>query len=311
MFRADAPERFLKGFVQQDLKRPASEGRTTPLVNFPAGRRVTEPRKRNVGASMPEWADENLAALVRRVIPPRHPDWTVQVVDNPEEACAIFARDLVRVQRHWRETVYETGLHSVSGRGLAMHYTLGLVKARGGAHNGLEIWKARAIRRANGGLFDVNGYLSRVIVGRGVAFDGSRKNAERLALEGAGRLPRRALPSRAGIRRRQKLLNELASRTRYEGGFRVSAAAYERWFPDRSVAVFRHFKNEGVPLVQVVEEARDGLPALQDYEFKDFLCRLSREMAEAEPVARQPRLPPSYSFAPEDDAIMALGFEGL
>jgi hypothetical protein len=48
---------------------------------------------------MPEWADEELAALVRRVIPPRRPDWGVQVVDNPEEACAIFARDLVRVQR--------------------------------------------------------------------------------------------------------------------------------------------------------------------------------------------------------------------
>jgi hypothetical protein len=119
------------------------------------------------------------------------------------------------------------------------------------------------------------------------------------------------LPSPAGIRRRQKILNDLASRTRYEGGFRVAAAAYERWFPDISVAVFRHYKTEGVPLVQVVDEARDGLPALQDYKFKDFLCRLRWDMAEAELGARQPRLivAPSPSLAPEDDAAMArLGF---
>jgi hypothetical protein len=111
-------------FVQQDLKRPASKDRTTPRVNFLAGWHVTEPRKRNAGASMPEWADENLATLVRRVIPPRRPDWAVKVVDNPEEA--IFARDLVRVERHWRESVYETGLHSVAGRDLALHYPLDL-----------------------------------------------------------------------------------------------------------------------------------------------------------------------------------------
>jgi hypothetical protein len=260
---------------------------------------------------MPEWADEDLAALVRRVIPPRCPDWAVQVVDNPEEAGAFFARDLVRVERHWRDSVYETGLHSVVGRGLASHYPLGLVRTRRGAHRGLEIWKTRAIRRATGGLSQVRGYLARTIEGHGFVFDGNPKNAGRLALDGAGRLPRRMPPSPAGIRRRRKLLNDLASRTRYEGGFCVSAAAYERWFPDISVAVFRHYKSEGVPLSQVVEEARDGLPALQDYEFKDFLCRLRWEMAEAEPVARQRRLAPSYSFAPEDDAIMALGFDGL
>jgi hypothetical protein len=237
---------------------------------------------------MPEWADENLAALVRRVMPPRLPDWRVQVVDNPEEACAIFARDLVRVQRHWREAVYETSLHSVIGQGPAVHHPLSLVRTRRGAHIDLEIWKARAIRRATGGLIEVKGYLARAIEGREFVFNGSLKNAERVALEGSGRLPRQVLPSPAGIRRRQKILNDMASRTKYEGCFRVAAAAYERWFPDISIAVFRHFENEGVPLVQVVEEARDGLPALQDYEFKDFLCRLRWDMAEAAATAPHP-----------------------
>ena len=262
---------------------------------------------------MPEWADEKLAALVRRVIPSRRPDWGVQVVDNPEEACAMFARDLVRVQRHWRETVYEPGLHSAIGQGPAVHHPLSLVRMRRGAHIGLEIWKARAIRRTIGGLVDVGGYLARTIEGRGFVFDRSRKNAERLALEAAGRDFGLMPPSPSRIRRRRKMLEDLAACTRYEGGFRVAPAVYERWFPERSVAVFRHFEDEGVPLVQVVEEARDGLPALQEHEFQDFLCRLRWDMAEAEPGARRscPALAPSPSLAPEDDAALsALGFEG-
>jgi hypothetical protein len=39
-------------------------------------------------------------------------------------ACAIFARDLLRVQRYWREAIYDTGLHSVIGHWTARKYAL-------------------------------------------------------------------------------------------------------------------------------------------------------------------------------------------
>jgi hypothetical protein len=56
---------------------------------------------------MPELADEHLAALVRKVMPPRRGEWIVQVVDNHDEACAISYRNILRVHRLWRTDVYE------------------------------------------------------------------------------------------------------------------------------------------------------------------------------------------------------------
>jgi hypothetical protein len=133
---------------------------------------------------MLEWADEELATLIRRVLPPRRPEWRVQVVDNPDEACAMFTQDILRVQRHWREAVYEAGLHLVVG-----HYPLSLVRMRplprAGTRVAAEVWKARAIRRdGKANLTGVRGYVARLVGGKELAFVESRKEAARLALQG-------------------------------------------------------------------------------------------------------------------------------
>ncbi|MCS3445908.1 MULTISPECIES: hypothetical protein [Bradyrhizobium] len=246
---------------------------------------------------MAEWADGELAALVRRVLPPRRPEWRVQVVDNPDEACAMFAQDLLRVQRHWREAVYDAGLHSVM-----MHHPLSLVRLRGGARIGLEIWRARAIRREKQSLTEVPGYLARAVDGKRLAFDKNRKKAEFLALAAAqGPKSGPVLASPARVRRRRAMLDDLVSRMRYDGGFRVAAADYQRWFPASGMAVFRGYGAEGVPIVAVVNEATDGLAALQDHEFEDFMVRLRWDLERAglTELGGSPRL------APEDDAVLA------
>jgi hypothetical protein len=262
---------------------------------------------------MPEWADEELAALVRQVLPPRRPEWRVQVVDNPEEASAMFTQNLLRVQRHWREAVYDAGLHSVM-----MHHPLSLVRMRRGARIGLDIWKARAIRREKRTLIEVRGYLARPIEGNGLAFDKNPKEAERLALAAARGPDRgRVLTPQARarrVKRRRAMLDDLVSRTRYDGGFPVAAATYEKWFPEASLAVFRSFIDDGAPLVTVVNEALDGLPELEDHEFEDFTVRLRLDMERAELIDldASPVLAPEEDaafLAPEDDAaISEFGF---
>ena len=166
---------------------------------------------------MLEWADEELAALIRRVLPPRRPEWRVQVVDNPDEACAMFTQDILRVQRHWREAVYEAGLHLVVG-----HYPLSLERTRplprAGARVAAEVWKARAIRRdGKVNLTGVVGYVARLVGGKDLAFVKSRKEATRLARQGiSGCSPARGHSTRARARRDAENLGP-ADRSRIRG----------------------------------------------------------------------------------------------
>lgn len=253
---------------------------------------------------MSERADEELAALVRWVLPPRRPEWRVQVVDNPEEACAIFAQNLLRVQRYWREVVYDAGLHFVT-----MHYPLSLDRMRPvrrrGARVAVDVWRATAIRRdEKRGLTEVRGHVARTVAGSGVAFGDGRSETEQLALAAAGLPPSPVLTARARARRdarRRAMLQELASRTRYEGGFRVAMATYERWFPRHKVEMFMLFEG-GVPLVAVVNETFDILPDLEDHEFEDLMSQLRWDMEKAEPELM--KLAPGPNLAPEEDAVL-------
>ncbi|WP_230646766.1 hypothetical protein [Bradyrhizobium sp. Leaf401] len=263
-----------------------------------------------------EWADGELAALVRRVLPLRLAEWRVRVVDNPDEACARFSHNLVRVQRHWREAVYDAGLHTLTMHRpeILTHHPLSLVKLRGGSRKGIDIWNATGILRKSAALTEMRGYLVRTTDGKASAFNRNRKKAELLALEDAERSDRGARPvSPARMRRRRAMLADLASRTRYDGGFRVSAASYERWFPDLSLAVFRGYEPEDVPLVMVVNEAGDGLPDLQDHAFEDFMVQLRGDLKRAELVYLQesPRLAPQDRAPSDLDDEIALSELGL
>lgn len=264
---------------------------------------------------MSEWADGELAALVRRVLPLRLPEWRVQVVDNPDEACARFSQNLVRVQRHWREAVYEADLHTVTMQKQDLtHHPLSLVRLRRGARKGLEIWKAMAIRRKKGALVEVSGHLVRTADRKARVFDPNRKTAERLALEAVGspaRTGERVSAAKAG--RRRDMLDDIVSRARYDGAFRVPAADYEMWFPDRSLAVFKEYEPDDVPLVAVVNEAGDGLPDLHDHAFEDFMVRLRGDLKRAELVYLQegPRLAPQDAAPSAWDDEIALSELGL
>lgn len=128
-----------------------------------------------------------------------------------------------------------------------------------------------------------------------------------MALDGAGRLPSPMALSPARRRRRLKLLDDLVGRTRYDGGFRVAAASSEKWLP----VLAAHFSKEGIPIANVVYEARDILLVIQEHELQEFMLRLSWDLDKAELIDPTPFRSPSSALAPEDDAAIAvLGLEG-
>jgi hypothetical protein len=253
---------------------------------------------------MLEWADEELAALIRRVLPPRRPEWRVQVVDNPDEACAMFTQDILRVQRHWREAVYEAGLHLVVG-----HYPLSLERmrplSRAATRVAVEVWKARAIRRHGKANFTgVMGYVARLVEGKELAFVESRKEATRLALQGiSGPGTARGQSTRARARRdaeSQARLRERRRQAKYDGDFRVDAATYELLLPRHLLDAYSHYET-GIPLLVIENAAVDLVPSLDELRLHDleFQMDCDRRRAEAEWAKA------NSGLAPEDAAALS------
>jgi hypothetical protein len=253
---------------------------------------------------MLEWADEELAALIKRVLPPRRPEWRVQVVDNPDEACAMFNQDILRVQRQWREAVYEAGLHLVVG-----HYPLSLERmrplSRTATRVAVEVWKAQAIRRdGKVNLTGVVGYVARLVGGKELAFVKSRKEATRLARQGiSGSCPARGHSTRARARRdaeNQARLCERLRQARYDGDFRVDAATYELLLPRQLLDAYSNDET-GIPLLAIENAAVDLVPSLDELRLHDleFQMDCDRRRAEAEWAKT------NAGLAPEDAAALS------
>ncbi|WP_271600943.1 hypothetical protein [Bradyrhizobium sp. CCBAU 45384] len=125
---------------------------------------------------MPVLADERLATLVRQVVPPRTQQWVVQIVDNHEEVCVMFSRNVLRVHRNWWTDVHDAGLHSV----LAYH-PLSLKKVPSQILRGLssrtvvDVWQACALKKGyKGRLSEKRGFLARTAEGE-LAFAATRR----------------------------------------------------------------------------------------------------------------------------------------
>ena len=233
---------------------------------------------------MSEWADEELTALVRRVLPRRHPEWLVQIVDRPEEA--MFNRNLVRVQRNWRAAVYEHGLHFVM-----MHYPLSLKRApsnvfRRSSRDVVDIWEVRAIQKwvYSGTLTEARGYIARALRGNGLAFHENATRAEFGALREARRPNRieRRLARARGHRNAeyQTLLRERAIRRKYDSHFRVPIISYERLLPGYLVEAYRSYEG-GVPLFVIENAVVDLVPYLDERTLHNLVYQLERDLSEA------------------------------
>jgi hypothetical protein len=133
---------------------------------------------------LPEFADENLAALIRQMMPPRVTDCIVLITDNHDWACALFSRNVLRVRRRWRTDVFDVGLHQ-----MPMHYPLGLIIRRwvpdiawgGIAHRGRRVGGPLR-QEPKGPLAGKHGSLALTLNGGTAAFGASAATAELGAL---------------------------------------------------------------------------------------------------------------------------------
>lgn len=131
------------------------------------------------GVPMSEFAEENLAALVRQMMPSRRIDWIVQVTDNHEEACALFNRNVLRVHRLWKSDIYDAGLHLLPMHHLLSARRVGSEILRGIASRiAVDVWEARFIKNHKGRLTEKHGYLARTPDREHVAFGGCAATAE-------------------------------------------------------------------------------------------------------------------------------------
>lgn len=236
---------------------------------------------------MPVLADERLAALVRQVMPPRNQQWVVQVVDNHEEACVMFGRNVLRVHRNWRTDVHDAGLHSV----LAYH-PLSLKKVPSQVLRGLssrtvvDVWQACAIKKGyRGRLSEKRGFLARTAEGE-FAFASNAAAAELDALREARRaISERARQARSRAQRDedyQGLLSRRLTLRKYDGSFRVPLSDYDRWLPKQTAEALRLYGEEGVPLLVIEGEAFDLVPSLNDRDLADLIYQLDRDVQRAE-----------------------------
>lgn len=235
---------------------------------------------------MSEFADENLAALVRQMMPSRRIDWIVQVTDNHEEACALFNRNVLRVHRLWQAEVYDAGLHLVPKHHLLSARRVGSEILRGIASRiAIDVWEARLIKNHKGRLTEKHGYIARTPDREHVAFGGCAATAE----IGVLRELRSAISKRARLARErarriedyQELLRSRSVRGRYDADLRVDLANYERWLPKHLRETFKRYE-EGVPLRVIENEAVDLVPSLGDRELADLIYQLDRDVALAE-----------------------------
>ncbi|OSI24906.1 hypothetical protein BST65_17270 [Bradyrhizobium canariense] len=220
-------------------------------------------------------------------MPPRSQEWIVQVVDQHQDACALFNRNVLRVHRDWQTAVYDAGLHS-----LGAYHPLSLKKVGSEILRGLssrmvvDVWEACTLKKGyKGRVSEKRGFIARTEAG-GVGFGQSAGAAELEALRDA----RRAIYQRTRLARLRALRDEnyqgLMSRRlalrKYDGAFRVRLADYERWLPKHTTQAFKHYGEQGVPLLVIEGEAFDLVPSLDDRQLADLFYQLDRDVLRAQ-----------------------------
>lgn len=236
---------------------------------------------------MPILADERLAALVRQVMPPRAQEWIVQVVDDHQDACVMFNRNVLRVHRNWSTAVHDARLHSVLA-----YYPLSLKRVPSQILRGLssrtvvDVWQACTIKKGyKGRLTEKRGFLARTAQGE-LAFASNAAAAELDALRAARRaIYERARQARSRARRDedyQGLLSRRLTLRKYDGSFRVPLTDYERWLPQQKIEALKLYGEEGVPLSVIEGEAFDLVPSLNDRDLADLIYQLDRDVQRAQ-----------------------------
>jgi hypothetical protein len=230
--------------------------------------------KRKAETDMAEAAGEELAALVRQVLPSRRCRWIVQVVDRHEEARADFIHNRIWIRRDWRSTVYEAGLHDVPElRSVKRYFPLSLksvtpqVLRRMGSRVFTDLWEVRAIRKGNGRLTSLAGHVARTTEGQGTTFHKEPRQAELAAMKMMRReRARRGIAARARAKRNvdhQIVFRERARLREYDRHFCVSIDTYDPWLPKAMVDAYRYFEG-GVPLIVIENEIAALVPDLDD-----------------------------------------------
>lgn len=274
---------------------------------------------------MPQLADSELSALIRRVLPkpPTDEPWTVQFAARFEDVDASIddTSAVLRVQPTWWQDIYELGLTRVT-----RHYPLALESinldspdVRGAVDprmsGRIRLWRAITVERAYcGGRFtgeltvgdayiaqtlDKLGTFAHPLPGMAIHEALSARRAKLRALEQKERMMR--------LRRTElgELLQLRLSQRKYDVSHVVALEVFRTLLPSRMLRALECYRNETVPLVELERYSIDAVREIAEDLLPTLIYQLDLAIAHAERVS-----PLVSEWLSEEDEL-ALGMLAL
>lgn len=237
-------------------------------------------------------ADDDMAAMVRAVLPKLEGVlWQIDVVDSINDAGVELTAETatIRIQKSWRQTVYDAGLHHV-----ARHYPLALEPVGDLdlptclLHRPANLWRGIALEREySSGRFtgrllvddETCTYVARTFDRLGAAADQNIVVAVRNALSERGKklnATRVDAKRRAELRRQTRafLLTRLSCGRRYDSGRNVPLGPFRPYLPSRIAKVLEHYGSTGVPLIELEKQCAEALLEIPECHIASLIYQL-------------------------------------
>jgi hypothetical protein len=243
--------------------------------------------------AMPDLADPDLSELVQSALPLRDGGpWRVELVDFPDQATAYRKARVIRVQRSWRQAIFETGLsHVTRYYPLAlsvMHeeeLPVSLILKKVKIYSGPTLSRIFKSGRFTGQLRLSNSYIAETVDGCRYAADNMFSATKCALTESRTRTRRHGERLKANTCSRrcfQKYVTERASRAGSDPGFMCSLAPFANLLPERILKSLTLYGDQSAPLAALSRESIAAIDEILIEKLPTLIFELDRAMHAAE-----------------------------
>jgi hypothetical protein len=266
--------------------------------------------------SMSKTTGVSLSNLVRHVLPKLQGrlSWDIDVVERTEDAGVFVEQDVavVRIQKGWRQTIYDSGLSRVT-----RHYPLALTPLGPDQlpiqlwNKGVRLWRGTTIELDyRAGLFTGELSVGQAYVAMTIDRLGLHAHLDPVTA-GKKACSERRSKLRALAEHKKTLTSlqrhvhavaiESIDRRTYDPAFKVSLDRFRGLLPSQTIRLLEEYDREFVPLSVLERESSAAILQSPDH----LVCSLIYELELAISTAQRSRPPVCQHFT--DDEIIALG----
>jgi hypothetical protein len=229
-------------------------------------------------------APVDLADVVRENLPPPggSRQWRVEIANVGEEANANPKKALVRVERSWKQSIYERGLQHVMRR-----YPLSLQRVTG--HPGVSLWRSVAIEQ----VYWQGQFTGQLAAGPTFIAQTNDRSSASAAIDGRQAIKlvltqARGKRLRKAAEQRKRLLLQrgfralfearATSRDRHDGKHCVPLEPYRKWFSSQLIDAWEYHGAGGVPLIAIELETVEAMLDLDLKQVADLMYQLDLDI---------------------------------